>query len=351
MSAARTCSVIVPTYNRAALLVGTVATFQQQRYPSDLLEIIVADNNSQDDTRARVEAMAAESPVPVRYVFEPRQGVHYARNTAAKAAQGSVLYFTDDDMEADPSLLAELLKVFDLDAKIAGVTGTILPRFCQPPPRWVERTMINGLLSLTEADKGEALVISNEPFGYSCHQGILRDAFMQAGGFNPENTAGVWIGDGETGLNLKLHALGYRFAFTAASVIHHVIPPERTTLAYLVRRLGNQGFCDAYSDYRRHRRPFGVLRGMVERNLLGVPKTFARSLVRLTQGRDSWRNLPALAVYFGRRNQYDLRLLTDRRFRDVVEIDDWLSEDNVGAAWLAEVLGGHGSRASAKEDG
>jgi hypothetical protein len=272
--------------------------------------------------------------------------VHFARNSAAKSAQGTILYFTDDDMEADRALLGELVKVFDLDPRVGCATGTILPRFSQPPPRWVERTMLNGLLSLTEADQPEELVVSRRAFAYSCHQAVQRDAFFRSGGFNPENTAGVWIGDGETGLNAKLRGLGYLFAFTAKSITYHVIPPERTTLGYLVRRLGNQGFCDSYSEYRLHRNRAKLVGRMVRRNAVEVPKALARSLLRLAQRRESWRHLPAWASYFARRNQYDLRLLTDSRFRRVVEIDDWIRDDDIATDWLAEVLGA-GARKSA----
>ena len=56
-----------------------------------------------------------------------------------------------------------------------------------------------------------------------------------------------------TGLNIKIRSMGYRFAYTASSNIYHVIPKERMTLSYLVRRVGNQGYCDSYTEYRSHR--------------------------------------------------------------------------------------------------
>ena len=50
-----------------------------------------------------------------------------------------------------------------------------------------------------------------EPIGiYSCHQAIRRIAFFESGGFNPENTKGTWIGDGETGLVKKLESNGFK---------------------------------------------------------------------------------------------------------------------------------------------
>ena len=45
-------------------------------------------------------------------LLEPRQGVHFARNTAAKRSNGELLYFTDDDMIADENLLNQIAKHF-----------------------------------------------------------------------------------------------------------------------------------------------------------------------------------------------------------------------------------------------
>ena len=102
-------SIIIPTYNRANLLPLTLDSFLAQDYPRDRYEIIVADNNSTDTTREVAARYFGNSAVPVKYIFEERQGVHYARNSAAKQASGDILYFTDDDMVADPAMLPRFL--------------------------------------------------------------------------------------------------------------------------------------------------------------------------------------------------------------------------------------------------
>ena len=94
----RTVSIIIPTYNRAKILGLTIESCVNQTYPIDLFEIIVADNNSSDDTKEVVKEWQTKSDVPIKYIFEPRQGAHFARNTAAKHSSGEILYFTDDDM-------------------------------------------------------------------------------------------------------------------------------------------------------------------------------------------------------------------------------------------------------------
>ena len=321
-------SVIIPTYNRSKLLSLTLDSFLEQTYPVDCYEIIVSDNNSTDDTADQVSELINSHNSRIRYLFEKHQGVHYARNSAAKIARGDILYFTDDDMLADSNLLKNLVAIFNYDPFIAVVTGRILPRFEVQPPEWVERYLINAYLSLTDRDRPEQLVVSlDDKMVYSCHQAILRDVFIKSGGFNPENTAGIWIGDGETGLNIKIRSMGYRFAYTASSIIYHMIPKERMTLSYLVRRVGNQGYCDSYTEYRSHRDRSLILSKMLLRSSMGAFKLLVTTLGLIMLGRESWHFIPARLAYLHKRNIYDLKLLFDDKFRKLVEIDDWLNND------------------------
>jgi len=321
-------SVIVPTYNRDTHLRTCLESLLGLDYPADRYEIIVCDNNSTDRTSEVVEACKASSIVPLTYLFEQRQGVHFARNSAARTAKGEVLYFTDDDIIADPLMLRELVRVLDPDPMIGCVTGRVLPKFLSQPPGWVEKHLINYCLSLTDDRGAELLIGSFEEFGvYSCHQAIRREVFFRAGGFNPENTAGVWAGDGEAGLNIKISKLGYKFAYTAGSVIYHVIPESRTTLRYLLQRMVNEGYCNSCTEYRRHRRKSGIVSGMAKRNLIRLPLSLFKEAAKVILGRQTWRFVPAKLCYFHGRNVYDLKLLRDDKFRRLVEIDDWLKAD------------------------
>lgn len=318
-------SVIIPTYNRLESLQRTIDSFLLQSYRADFFEIIVSDNNSTDSTAELVGRYVADHPRQIRYLKEPRQGVHYARNSAAKIAKGDILYFTDDDMIADAELLMEIVRPFAYDPKVASVTGKVLPRWEILPPDWILKHCLNGWLSLQ--NKPEDLIISKFDCGvYSCHQAIRRDVFFQTGGFNPENTAGEWIGDGETGLNIKIREMGYKFAYIGSSVTHHIIPPSRITQVYLNKRLANQGNCDSYTDYRRHkysqRRLVRRILGHTKRLLLD----WMRFIIKFTMRQDAWRLDRAWINYHSSRIKYDWRLLSDPSWRDLVLRYDWLTD-------------------------
>jgi glycosyltransferase involved in cell wall biosynthesis len=283
----RFVSVIIPTCNRSQSLKTTLESLFELDYPRDRLEIIVVDNCSTDGTRSVVETCGIQSKFPVRYVYEGRQGSHFARNTGAKHATGDILYFTDDDMIADPALLTHLIPVFNMGYDVASATGRVLPKWEANPPPWVLRYFCNGLLSLQ--DRPEEIIISPDNIGiYSCHLAVLKNIFLRSGGFNPDLVNGELVGNNEVGLNEKIKKLGYRFAYVREAVTHHVIPPSRMTQAYLNRRMAHQGVSDSYTQYWLQRPGTLRLVVVIAEQFLGLNRAAFGYLVRLLLRQDSW---------------------------------------------------------------
>ncbi len=318
-------SVIIPTYNRAERLRATVESFVAQQYPSDRFEIILVDNASTDDTPAEIEQLATEFP-RIRGLVEPRRGAHWARNAGATVSLGEILYFTDDDMLADPDLLWNIVEPFSMKADIASVTGRVIPRWETEPPVWVLEHCRNALLSLN--DRGDALIVSDDDPGvFSCHQAILRDVFFRAGGFNPDTNAGEFVGDNETGLNIKVRKLGYRFAYVGEAVTHHIIPASRMTQAYVNSRFGDQGYCDSYTDYRAIRPgAFRLIRRIAANGLLAAA-TVSKAIALRATGNSRWRIDFARLYYYRNRARYDTRLLLHENWRTFALQDDWITHD------------------------
>jgi len=102
-------SVVIPTHNRAALLVRSIRSVQRQTYPH--LEIIVVDDGSTDDTAAVVESLGDQR---IRYVrHDINRGAPAARNTGIRLATGEIIGFLDDDVEWKPEKVAHQLKLLD----------------------------------------------------------------------------------------------------------------------------------------------------------------------------------------------------------------------------------------------
>lgn len=306
------------------MLAATVESFLAQTYDPSKFEIILVDNQSTDDTPVVIDELAERSR-NVRTLIERRRGAHFARNSGAQAARGDILYFTDDDMLAEETLLEKIVAAFDGAPNLGSATGRIIPAWDTEPPGWILKHCRNELLSLN--DLGAATIISDsDPGVFSCHQAVRRDVFFQAGGFNPDTNAGDFVGDNETGLNIKIRQLGYRFAYVGESVIRHVIPEGRMSQRYLNSRFADQGFCDSYTNYRRDVPGKLRLFASMARNAAMIIPTGFLAAIRAVRGDSAWRLNLARGFYFRNRVVYDFRLFHSEQWRRFALRNDWLTD-------------------------
>jgi glycosyltransferase involved in cell wall biosynthesis len=94
-------SVIIPTFNRSALLAETVRSVLAQTYTN--LEVLVVDDGSTDDTAATVQGLGDPR---VSYHRQPHAGRPApGRNLGLRAARGELVAFLDDDDLWEPVML------------------------------------------------------------------------------------------------------------------------------------------------------------------------------------------------------------------------------------------------------
>jgi glycosyltransferase involved in cell wall biosynthesis len=114
---------IIPTYNRKDSLHNVLRALAQQTYPLDLLQVIVVDDGSQDDT----PSIANESsPFALRYIRQAHQGATVARNRAANEARGDILQYLDDDITVVPGFIAAMVSAHQRQDRLIAV-GTLQP--------------------------------------------------------------------------------------------------------------------------------------------------------------------------------------------------------------------------------
>ena len=100
-------SVIIPSYNRCAILERCLAALITQTMPAKAYEIVVCDDGSADQTRAITESFAAKAACSVVYLFQPNAGANAARNRGVTSAKGRLLLIINDDTIAVPDLLRQ----------------------------------------------------------------------------------------------------------------------------------------------------------------------------------------------------------------------------------------------------
>jgi validoxylamine A glucosyltransferase len=99
-------AVVVPTYNRAELLRGTLRALATQELPKEQYEVVVSDDGSSDGT-AQVVADFAEL-LQIGYTRQDDEGFRAgaARNAGARLARAPVLVFTDTGLLPGPHYLS-----------------------------------------------------------------------------------------------------------------------------------------------------------------------------------------------------------------------------------------------------
>jgi glycosyltransferase involved in cell wall biosynthesis len=106
-------SVIIPTYNRAHLLLEAIDSVLQQTFVDR--EVVVVDDGSTDDTEMRVRGYGDR----VRYIKTWNGGVAHARNIGTRHARGRYLTFLDSDDLLYPYALELQVQLLDRFAEAA----------------------------------------------------------------------------------------------------------------------------------------------------------------------------------------------------------------------------------------
>ena len=259
-------TVVIPTYNGGDRIGKLLARLRCQIGVEDLSwEIIVVDNNSTDHTCEVVRRYQANWPnhIPLRYEFEPQQGAGFARNLGARAAKGSLIGYLDDDNLPWINWVRAAYKFAQQHPHVGVFGSRIRGKFASALPANFER--IAALLALT--DRGA------QPIPYKLEAKILppgaglvvrRQAWLEN---IPDRRSLVEkFGERQAGedLEMVLHIqqAGWDVWYNAHMWMHHEIPENRLTRAYLIklcRGIGLSRYHTRMLSFAPYQRPFVLL--------------------------------------------------------------------------------------------
>ena len=285
-------TIIICTYNRAALLGKCLESLRAQTADTLRYEVLVVDNHSTDDTPSVVQAYEQEIP-GLRHVMEAKIGLSHARNRGFAEAHGEYLIYLDDDVVLPPDYLLNVSKVItEHQPDIMG--GPVYPYYLSKKPWWFRDEF--------ETKKYEEVSgFSTTCLITGCNYVIRRTTLERLGLFDARfGMRGDSLGMLEERKILEQYRAatppgGQRVYYAVECYVRHYVPERKMRLTYIASRSYVAGYAARRMDSDVKGRPsifvgwVAILSGLwkvasypfrhIPKNglySLDLPKTFVR---------------------------------------------------------------------------
>lgn len=186
-------------------------------YPT--FEVIVVDNGCTDGTKKMVTLNFPK----VKFIFEKRKGVVFARNTGAKYSNGELIAFTDDDCVVDSGWISALVSGFS-SPKIGAVGG---PVFHLNPEEIPEKFWCSRTKPLDFGKKNSfvtMLITGNLSIKSKLFKKIQFDESL------------LFHDSEDIDFCKAIIDLGFQLFYVPAAVVYHDIGAERINIMYITKR-------------------------------------------------------------------------------------------------------------------
>jgi GT2 family glycosyltransferase/glycosyltransferase involved in cell wall biosynthesis len=217
-SVAGRVSVVLVNYRGADDTVTAVRELLASDWPADLLEIVVVDNASGDDSLEKLNAI--DDPRVVVVPSSENTGFAGGCNLGVSRSSGEFVAFLNNDARPDRRWIAEAVATFEGRPDIGAVASKVLD--------WEGERVDFVAASVTwygmgykphtgEQDRPEWSVERDVLFGTGAAMFVRRSVFDELGGFDEDYF--MFYEDVDFGWRLNL--LGYRFRFQPKSLAFH----------------------------------------------------------------------------------------------------------------------------------
>ena len=274
-------TVLIATFNRAALLGRTLDSLALSR-TARTWNVIVVDNNSTDETRRVVEQRIRAYPVPLHYLFEGQQGKSNALNTALALINADVVAFTDDDVRVPPEWLqVATAPLFERD-DIQYTGGPVRPMWERQRPRWLnERGNLGGTIAVVDYGSEPFIFEERRRAPLGVNMCVRRELIDRIGGFRPDlgRRGASLLGQEQAEFFIRARNTGARGLYVPDAALEHFVPSARLTLAYFTRWWFWKGVSHSRLHSIHHRTELGLDLNRVPR-LFGIPRYLFRSAAK-----------------------------------------------------------------------
>lgn len=188
--------------------------------------VVVCDNDAGLSARPIVDDFVSKTQLTVVYCAETRKNIALARNRVLEHTTGDFIAFIDDDEFPSSDWLLCMLTVCE-KTNSSGVLGPVRPYFDATPPRWV----IEGKF----CERPEHPTGMIMPWGQSRTGNLLfRRSILH--GMHAPFRAEFGTGGEDVDFFRRMTLRGEVFVWCNEGVAYEVVPPNRWTRSYMLKR-------------------------------------------------------------------------------------------------------------------
>jgi len=209
-------SVIIPNWNGRDLLKTCLSSLKRQTYQD--FEIIVVDNGSSDDSIQFIESFYPEVRI---CKLQYNNGFCVAVNCGIKSAQGKYVALLNNDTEADPAWLGELVKALNENNDVGFCASKMMNFF--------NRNLIDNAgdmlcyyghtVGRNEVDTGQYDQL-RYLFSACAGAAIYRSEMFEKVGLFDEDFFAYYE---DIDLGMRAQLMGYKCLFVPTAVVYHMI--------------------------------------------------------------------------------------------------------------------------------
>lgn len=222
-------TVIIPTKNRGRRVQALLESMRQLAGLDRIRpQIIVADNDSEDETWELLHRIAKNFPLPIMLLQVRNPGKSAAINKALQSSNGRVVAFLDDDVTIDPKWL-EAVESFVSKGDYQVGQGRIRVQSPDADDPEVQK-LIQRFRTISTINFGSRTGPLHSLNG--ANFAILREALERVGGFDERLGPGASGTSEDVELARRLTRAGVRIGYMPEAIAYHAVDRSRLTEEY-----------------------------------------------------------------------------------------------------------------------
>ncbi len=178
-------SIIMPCYNESETIAQTIESLLKLDYPQEMIEIIIVDDKSKDNSVEIVKKYVSKYPGKIKLIINSKNsgGAAEPTNIGVRAAKYDFVAVTDADSTPEPDALIKMIGFLQEDQKVAAVTCAVMAKgsktFMQKL-QMIEYSIISWSRKLL--DCVDAVYVTPGPFAL-----YRKKTLIEVGLFDPKN--------------------------------------------------------------------------------------------------------------------------------------------------------------------